>query len=114
MVGGGGLSCFFLFTKKDHHALFIFQPSSPRSRAYEAPTPGSGWTNTPSGNYSDAGTPRDNGSAYGKPKVSFIGVKAAFFFFRSLYGVYNAIFLCSMQLMLQVLTCHQLLVDNHQ
>lgn len=43
----------------------MFQPSSPRSRAYEAPTPGSGWTNTPSGNYSDAGTPRDNGSAYG-------------------------------------------------
>ncbi|CAN4076143.1 unnamed protein product [Withania somnifera] len=41
-----------------------YQPSSPRSRAYEAPTPGSGWTNTPSGNYSDAGTPRDNGSAY--------------------------------------------------
>uniref|UniRef100_M1CBH2 Suppressor of ty n=1 Tax=Solanum tuberosum TaxID=4113 RepID=M1CBH2_SOLTU len=40
------------------------KPSSPRSRAYEAPTPGSGWTNTPSGNYSDAGTPRDNGSAY--------------------------------------------------
>ncbi|KAJ8541556.1 hypothetical protein K7X08_002372 [Anisodus acutangulus] len=40
------------------------QPSSPRSRAYEAPAPGSGWTNTPSGNYSDAGTPRDNGSAY--------------------------------------------------
>ncbi|KAF3653304.1 putative transcription elongation factor SPT5 -like protein 1 [Capsicum annuum] len=41
-----------------------YQPSSPRSRAYEAPTPGSGWTNTPSGNYSDAGTPRENGSAY--------------------------------------------------
>ncbi|XP_070016585.1 putative transcription elongation factor SPT5 homolog 1 [Nicotiana sylvestris] len=41
-----------------------YQPSSPRSSAYEAaPTPGSGWTSTPSGNYSDSGTPRDNGSA---------------------------------------------------
>ncbi|KAL0438186.1 UNVERIFIED_CONTAM: putative transcription elongation factor SPT51 [Sesamum latifolium] len=41
-----------------------YQPASPRSRAYEAPTPGSGWTSTPSGNYNDAGTPRDSGSAY--------------------------------------------------
>lgn len=41
------------------------QPGSPPSRAYEAPTPGSGWTNTPSNNYNDAGTPRDSGSAYG-------------------------------------------------
>nr|KAJ0217171.1 hypothetical protein LSAT_V11C300154100 [Lactuca sativa] len=38
-----------------------YQPGSPRSRAYEAPTPGSGWANTPSGgSYSEAGTPRDN------------------------------------------------------
>ncbi|CAA0809998.1 Putative transcription elongation factor SPT5 homolog 1 [Striga hermonthica] len=41
-----------------------YQPGSP-SRAYEAPTPGSGWTNNnPNNNYSDAGTPRDSGSAY--------------------------------------------------
>ena len=44
---------------------FFFQPGSPPSRPYEAPTPGSGWTNTPGGNYSEAGTPRDSSSAYG-------------------------------------------------
>ncbi|KAH7525189.1 hypothetical protein FEM48_Zijuj06G0198700 [Ziziphus jujuba var. spinosa] len=41
-----------------------YQPGSPPSRPYEAPTPGSGWVNTPGGNYSEAGTPRDSGSAY--------------------------------------------------
>lgn len=41
-----------------------YQPGSPPSRAYEAPTPGSGWTNTPGGNYSEAGTPRDSSPAY--------------------------------------------------
>ncbi|XP_059631665.1 putative transcription elongation factor SPT5 homolog 1 isoform X1 [Cornus florida] len=41
-----------------------YQPGSPPSRAYEAPTPGSGWANTPSGNYSEAGTPRDSSPAY--------------------------------------------------
>ncbi|KAL1533523.1 putative transcription elongation factor SPT5 1 [Salvia divinorum] len=41
-----------------------YQPGSPPSRAYEAPTPGSGWTNNPSNNYNEAGTPRDSGSAY--------------------------------------------------
>ncbi|GJT46690.1 putative transcription elongation factor SPT5 homolog 1 [Tanacetum coccineum] len=41
-----------------------YQPGSPRSRAYEAPTPGSGWANTPGGSYSEAGTPRDNTPAY--------------------------------------------------
>ncbi|KAA0058876.1 hypothetical protein IC582_004715 [Cucumis melo] len=41
-----------------------YQPGSPPSRTYEAPTPGSGWANTPGGSYSDAGTPRDSGSAY--------------------------------------------------
>ncbi|KAJ4845522.1 hypothetical protein Tsubulata_013044 [Turnera subulata] len=41
-----------------------YQPGSPPSRAYEAPTPGSGWASTPSGSYSDAGTPRDSSSAY--------------------------------------------------
>ncbi|GLT32208.1 hypothetical protein SLA2020_068910 [Shorea laevis] len=39
-----------------------YQPGSPRT--YEAPTPGSGWASTPSGSYSEAGTPRDSGSAY--------------------------------------------------
>lgn len=43
--------------------LVIFQPGSPR--AYDAPTPGSGWANTRSGNYNDAGTPRDSNSSYG-------------------------------------------------
>ncbi|XVE60194.1 hypothetical protein DITRI_Ditri05aG0108300 [Diplodiscus trichospermus] len=41
-----------------------YQPGSPPSRAYEAPTPGSGWTVTPGGNYSEAGTPRDSSLAY--------------------------------------------------
>ncbi|KAM1135826.1 hypothetical protein ACFX13_034746 [Malus domestica] len=41
-----------------------YQPGSPPSRAYEAPTPGSGWANTPGGNYSEAGTPRDSSSGY--------------------------------------------------
>ncbi|XP_022939549.1 putative transcription elongation factor SPT5 homolog 1 isoform X1 [Cucurbita moschata] len=41
-----------------------YQTGSPPSRTYEAPTPGSGWANTPGGSYSDAGTPRDGGSAY--------------------------------------------------
>ncbi|KAL5075599.1 hypothetical protein RYX36_014583 [Vicia faba] len=40
-----------------------YQPGSPPSRPYEAPTPGAGWANTPGGNYSEAGTPRDS-SAY--------------------------------------------------
>ncbi|KFK32140.1 hypothetical protein AALP_AA6G203300 [Arabis alpina] len=40
-----------------------YQPGSPLSRAYEAPTPGSGWASTPGGSY-DAGTPRDHSSAY--------------------------------------------------
>ncbi|KAF7125062.1 hypothetical protein RHSIM_Rhsim12G0009500 [Rhododendron simsii] len=37
-----------------------YQPGSPPSRRYEAPTPGSGWANTPSHNYGEAGTPRAN------------------------------------------------------
>ncbi|XP_057533814.1 putative transcription elongation factor SPT5 homolog 1 [Amaranthus tricolor] len=41
-----------------------YRPGSPPSKTYDAPTPGSGWTSTPSGNYNDAPTPRDNGSAY--------------------------------------------------
>lgn len=41
-----------------------YQPGSPPSRTYEAPTPGSGWASTPGGNYSEAGTPRDSTPAY--------------------------------------------------
>nr|XP_043635617.1 putative transcription elongation factor SPT5 homolog 1 [Erigeron canadensis] len=41
-----------------------YQPGSPRPRAYEAPTPGSGWANTPGGSYNEAGTPRDTTPAY--------------------------------------------------
>ncbi|XP_011047385.1 PREDICTED: putative transcription elongation factor SPT5 homolog 1 [Populus euphratica] len=41
-----------------------YQPGSPPSGTYEAPTPGSGWASTPGGNYSEAGTPRDSSSAY--------------------------------------------------
>ncbi|XP_022773329.1 putative transcription elongation factor SPT5 homolog 1 [Durio zibethinus] len=41
-----------------------YHPGSPPSRAYEAPTPGSGWASTPGGNYSEAGTPRDSSLAY--------------------------------------------------
>ncbi|KAJ4950709.1 hypothetical protein NE237_027541 [Protea cynaroides] len=41
-----------------------YQPGSPPRRPYEAPTPGSGWTNTPGGNYSEAGTPRESSPAY--------------------------------------------------
>ncbi|XP_057973026.1 putative transcription elongation factor SPT5 homolog 1 [Malania oleifera] len=41
-----------------------YQPGSTPSRIYEAPTPGSGWANTPGGSYSDAGTPRDSSTAY--------------------------------------------------
>ncbi|TYI92712.1 hypothetical protein E1A91_D02G089700v1 [Gossypium mustelinum] len=41
-----------------------YQPGSPPSRAYEAPTPGSGWASSPGGSYSEAGIPRDSSSAY--------------------------------------------------
>lgn len=57
-----------LICVKFFYFLFLvsfFQPGSPPSRPYEAPTPGSGWANTPGGNYSEAGTPRDSSSAYG-------------------------------------------------
>ncbi|CAN8246881.1 unnamed protein product [Cochlearia groenlandica] len=49
-----------------------YQPGSPPLRAYEAPTPCSGWASTPGNSYSDAGTPRDFGSAYGKTHAIFI------------------------------------------
>ncbi|XP_043717650.1 putative transcription elongation factor SPT5 homolog 1 isoform X2 [Telopea speciosissima] len=41
-----------------------YQPGSPPRRPYEAPTPGSGWANTPGGNFSEAGTPRESSPAY--------------------------------------------------
>ncbi|KAH7297506.1 hypothetical protein KP509_26G072300 [Ceratopteris richardii] len=37
-----------------------YQPGTPAGRSYEAPTPGVGWTSTPTGSFSDAGTPRDS------------------------------------------------------
>ncbi|KAF3561786.1 hypothetical protein DY000_02014623 [Brassica cretica] len=49
-----------------------YQPGSLPSRAYEAPTPGSGWASTPGGSYSDAGTPRDHGSAYANAPSPYI------------------------------------------
>ena len=52
--------------------ILFFQPGSPPSGAYEAPTPGSGWASTPGGNYSEAGTPRDSSSAYGSLFFSFL------------------------------------------
>ncbi|KAA3453571.1 Global transcription factor group A2 isoform 1 [Gossypium australe] len=54
-----------MFVRKITVNSVLFQPGSPPSRAYEAPTPGSGWASTPGGSYSEAGTPRDSGSAYG-------------------------------------------------
>ncbi|XP_022749366.1 putative transcription elongation factor SPT5 homolog 1 [Durio zibethinus] len=49
-----------------------YQPGSPPSRAYEAPTPGSGWASTPGGNYSEAGTPRDSSSAYANAPSPYV------------------------------------------
>ncbi|KAL1831157.1 hypothetical protein ACET3Z_000808 [Daucus carota] len=40
-----------------------YQPGSP-SKTYEAPTPGSSWANTPSGSYTEAGTPRESSLSY--------------------------------------------------
>ncbi|KAK3128664.1 hypothetical protein QOZ80_6BG0464900 [Eleusine coracana subsp. coracana] len=37
-----------------------YQPGTPPARPYEAPTPGSGWANTPGVNFNDAPTPREN------------------------------------------------------
>ncbi|KAF6153369.1 hypothetical protein GIB67_003559 [Kingdonia uniflora] len=42
----------------------LHQPGTPPARPYEAPTPGSGWANTPGGNYSEAGTPRESSPTY--------------------------------------------------
>nr|CAB3467414.1 unnamed protein product [Digitaria exilis] len=37
-----------------------YQPGTPPARPYEAPTPGSGWANTPGVSFNDAPTPREN------------------------------------------------------
>ncbi|KAL8116421.1 hypothetical protein AgCh_022788 [Apium graveolens] len=50
--------------EKSLHSSEYTKPGSPPSEIYEAPTPGSGWSNTPGGNYSEAGTPRNSSSAY--------------------------------------------------
>lgn len=42
--------------------LMLSQPGTP-VRTYDAPTPGSGWANTPGGSYGDSATPRE--SSYG-------------------------------------------------
>ena len=52
--------------------VFISQPRSSPSTNYEAPTPGSGWANTPSGNYSKPGMPRNSTPAYGNQINSFL------------------------------------------
>ncbi|XP_019415217.1 PREDICTED: putative transcription elongation factor SPT5 homolog 1 isoform X2 [Lupinus angustifolius] len=44
-----------------------YQPGSPVSRPYEAPTPGAGWASTPGGNYNEAGTPRDSSAFANAP-----------------------------------------------
>uniref|UniRef100_A0A0C9RJB2 Transcription elongation factor SPT5 n=1 Tax=Wollemia nobilis TaxID=56998 RepID=A0A0C9RJB2_9CONI len=49
-----------------------YQPGTPSSRPYEAPTPGSGWANTPGGNYSEAGTPRDSSPSYGNAPSPYL------------------------------------------
>jgi transcription elongation factor SPT5 len=85
--------------------MFFFQPGSPPSGTYEAPTPGSGWASTPGGNYSEAGTPRDSSSAYGSLFFSFLCTLSGDFFIV-------ANFMHLLQPMLQAHTCHQLLVAS--
>uniref|UniRef100_R7W517 Putative transcription elongation factor SPT5-1-like protein n=1 Tax=Aegilops tauschii TaxID=37682 RepID=R7W517_AEGTA len=40
-----------------------YQPGTPPARPYEAPTPGSGWANTPGVSYNDVPTPREGNYA---------------------------------------------------
>ncbi|PIA35440.1 hypothetical protein AQUCO_03500068v1 [Aquilegia coerulea] len=49
-----------------------YQPGTPPARPYEAPTPGSGWANTPGGNYNEAGTPRDSSPTYGSAPSPYL------------------------------------------
>ncbi|KAG1327069.1 Transcription elongation factor SPT5 [Cocos nucifera] len=46
-----------------------YQPATPPARSYEAPTPGSGWANTPGG-YSESATPRE--SSYGSAPSPYL------------------------------------------
>ncbi|KAG0463072.1 hypothetical protein HPP92_021548 [Vanilla planifolia] len=48
-----------------------YHPGTP-ARSYEAPTPGSGWANTPGGNYSDAGTPAESSQIYGNAPSPYL------------------------------------------
>ncbi|KAK8916043.1 hypothetical protein KSP39_PZI023264 [Platanthera zijinensis] len=48
-----------------------YQSGTP-ARSYEAPTPGSGWANTPGGNYSDTGTPGENSPLYGNSPSPYL------------------------------------------
>ncbi|EEE65300.1 hypothetical protein OsJ_20538 [Oryza sativa Japonica Group] len=47
-----------------------YQPGTPPARPYEAPTPGSGWANTPGVSYNDAPTPRE--SNYGNAPSPYV------------------------------------------
>lgn len=48
-----------------------YQSGTP-ARSYEAPTPGSGWANTPGGNYSETGTPGENSPIYGNAPSPYL------------------------------------------
>ncbi|KAG8077065.1 hypothetical protein GUJ93_ZPchr0006g44135 [Zizania palustris] len=47
-----------------------YQPGTPPARPFEAPTPGSGWANTPGVSYNDAPTPRE--SSYGNTPSPYV------------------------------------------
>ncbi|KAJ0988228.1 hypothetical protein J5N97_006584 [Dioscorea zingiberensis] len=49
-----------------------YQPGTPAAGPYEAPTPGSGWANSPGGNNSDSTTPRDNSLPYGNAASPYV------------------------------------------
>lgn len=49
-----------------------YQPGTPRARPYEAPTPGSGWANTPGDNFNDSATPRESSPRYGNAVSSYL------------------------------------------
>lgn len=81
---------------------YFIQPGTPPARPYEAPTPGSGWTNTP-GNYSEAGTPRESSPAYGELVRSLFSVwNICRLKMQQLYNSHSVLLL---QLVLLALTC---------
>lgn len=49
-----------------------YQPGTPTARPYEAPTPGSGWANTPGGNYSESGITREGSPLYGSAASPYL------------------------------------------